>query len=49
MNVIKVLGTQEFMGKEIPTIVGGFGKDCKVVLASDIAKIHEVELKKLMS
>lgn len=39
-NELKVLGTQEFMGKEIPSIVGGFGEDCKVVTDKMVAEIH---------
>lgn len=27
MNKLKVNGTQDFMGKEIPIIEGGFGED----------------------
>ena len=42
---IEVLGTKEFLGKEIPVIEGGFGEGEKVVLAKTIAEIHEVELK----
>lgn len=45
MNELKVNGTQEFMGININTIEGGFGKDERLVLAKDIAKIHNVELK----
>ena len=45
MKELKVNGTQEFMGKEIKVIEGGFGEDCKVVLARDIAIIHNLDLK----
>lgn len=41
-NELKVLGTQEFMGREIPSIVGGFGEDCKVVTDKMVAEIHGV-------
>ena len=44
---IEITGVQEFLGKEIPVIVGGFGEGEKVVLAKTIAEIHEVELKKV--
>lgn len=44
---IEVIGTQEFLGKQIPVIEGGFGEGEKVVLAKTIAEIHEVELRKL--
>lgn len=47
MNGLQVIGTQEFMGKEIPVIAGGFGEDCKVILAKTIAEIHGVELKEI--
>lgn len=42
---IEVTGMQEFSGKEIPVIEGGFGEGEKVVLAKTIAEIHEVELR----
>lgn len=45
MNELIVKGKQEFMGKEIPVIYGGFGEGQKVVLARDIAEIHNTELK----
>ena len=44
---IEVIGVQEFLGKDIPVIEGGFLEDGKVVLAKTIAEIHEVELKKI--
>lgn len=47
MNELKVKGTQDFMGKEIPVVEGGFGESQKVILAKTIAKIHEVELKEI--
>lgn len=42
---IEITGVQEFLGKEIPVIEGGFGEGEKVVLAKTIAEIHEVELR----
>ena len=44
MNELKINGTQEFMGMDIPIITGGFGEKCKTVLAKTVAEIHEVEL-----
>ena len=42
---IQIKGTINFMGKEIPNVYGGFGDNKKVVLAKNIAEIHEVETK----
>ena len=42
---IEITGVQEFLGKEIPVIEGGFGEGEKVVLAKTIAEIHEIELR----
>ena len=42
-----VKGTQEFLGKEIPVIEGGFGEGQKVILAKTIAEIHEKEVKEI--
>ena len=42
---LEVKGTQEFLGKEIPVIYGGFGTNQKVVLAKTIAEIHGMETK----
>ena len=39
-NELIVKGTQEFLGKEIPVIEGGFGEGQKVILAKTVAKIH---------
>lgn len=44
---IKLNGIQEFMGKEIPIIEGGFGDNCKVILAKTVAEIHEDEVKNI--
>lgn len=46
-NKISIQGYTEFLGKQVPNIYGGFGKDNKCILASDIAKIHEVETKEI--
>lgn len=43
--LVKVQGTQQFMGKEIPVVLGGFGENCKVMLAKTIAEIHKMETK----
>ena len=42
-----VKGKQEFLGKEIPVIEGGFGEGKKVILAKTIAEIHDVEVKEI--
>lgn len=47
MKELIIKGIQEFMGKEIPVIEGGFGEGQKVVLAKTIAEIHGVELKEI--
>lgn len=44
MNELKVIRTQDFMGKEVQVIEGGFSKDSKVILAKTIAEIHGVRL-----
>lgn len=44
-NEIRITGTQAFMGKEIPVVLGGFGEGQKVMLAKIVAEIHEVETK----
>ena len=46
-NELKVNGKQEFMGIEIPVVYGGLGEGQKVILAKDVAKIHEMELKEV--
>lgn len=43
-NEIIIKGTQDFMGINIPIIEGGFGENCKVILAKTIADIHGVRL-----
>lgn len=47
MKELKVKGTQEFMGKQIKVIEGGFGEDCKVVSTLQLSLIHDVEIKHL--
>lgn len=47
MNELIVKGKQEFMGIEIPVIYGGFGEGQKVMLARDVAEIHNTELKNI--
>ncbi len=43
MKELKVNGTQEFMGKEIKVIEGGFGEDCKVIIDKQLSEIHNME------
>lgn len=45
MNELKVVGTQEFMGVELPVIEGGFGEGLRVMTAHMIAQIHGVSVK----
>lgn len=45
MNEIIVTGKQEFLGKQVPIIKGGFGENQKCVLVNTIAEIHGVETK----
>lgn len=47
MNQLQVLGTQTFMGIEIPIIEGGFGENQKVILAKTVAEIHDQPLRKV--
>ena len=47
MNELQVKGTQEFLGKTIKVIEGGFGENQKVILAKTIAEIHETDLKRV--
>lgn len=47
MNNILVKGVQNFLGKEIPIVEGGFSENQKVMLAKTIAEIHETEIKKV--
>ena len=45
MNEIKVTGKQEFMGLDIPVILGGFGEGKKCISDKTIAEIHGMEPK----
>lgn len=45
MNKLMVNGTKNIEGKEVKVIEGGFGKNQKCILASDVATMHEVETK----
>ena len=47
MNEIKVIGKQEFMGREIQVIEGGFGENQRIITVKQIAEIHEVEMKRI--
>lgn len=44
MNEIKVTGKQEFMGLDIPVILGGFGEGKKCISDKTIAEIHGVKV-----
>lgn len=46
-NEIIVKGVQNFMGIEVPVIEGGFGENCKVILAKTVAEIHEMKVKEV--
>ena len=43
-NEVQITGTQAFMGKEIPVVLGGFGEGQKVMLASTVAEIHGMKV-----
>lgn len=43
MNELQILGKQPFMGKEIPIVLGGFGKDKKCICDKTIAEVHGME------
>lgn len=45
MNELKVTGKQDFMGKEIPVVLGGFGVGKKCISDKTIAEIHGMEIK----
>lgn len=45
MNKLKIKGTQNFLGINIPVIEGGFGEDQKVILVKTVSEIHEMEVK----
>lgn len=40
MNKLKVNGKQNFMGKEIPVVLGGFGEGKKCICDKTVAEIH---------
>lgn len=44
MNILTVKGTQNFMGKEIPVVAGGFGENAKCVSDKTVAEIHKMEV-----
>lgn len=44
INQIIVNGTQEFMGKTIPVLEGGFSENCRIISAKEIANIHDMRL-----
>lgn len=39
--IITVTGTQPFMGKEIPVVLGGFGPNARCVCDKTVAEIHD--------
>jgi len=43
-STLAVNGTQQFMGRIIPIVYGGFGSDQKCMCDKTIAEIHEVRL-----
>ena len=43
MNDLIVNGKQNFMGKEIPVVIGGFGEGKKCICDKTIAEIHDME------
>ena len=45
MNSLQVTGKQNFMGKDIPVVLGGFGEDKKCLSDKTIAEIHGIEAK----
>lgn len=47
MNELKISGTQNFMGINIPVIEGGFGENCKAITTKTISEIHGVEIKRI--
>lgn len=42
---VLIEGRQEFMGKEIPVISGGFGEGRKCICDKTVAEIHGIEIK----
>lgn len=47
MNKLIVKGTQNFMGKEIPVVAGGFGENAKCVSDKTVAEIHKMEMRNI--
>ena len=47
MNELKVTGRQEFMGLEIPVVLGGFGEGKKCISDKTVAEIHGMEMFKV--
>ncbi len=45
MNDIRVTGKQEFMGLDIPVVLGGFGDGKKCISDKTIAEIHGMEMR----
>lgn len=43
VNELQILGKQPFMGKEIPIVLGGFGKDKKCICDKTIAEVHGIK------
>lgn len=41
---VKVKGTQDFMGKEIPVVEGGFGEGKKCICDKTISEIHGMQM-----
>lgn len=44
MNELIVSGKQNFMGKEIPVVLGGFGEGKKCICDKTIAEIHDIKM-----
>lgn len=38
---------QEFIGKEIPVVYGGFGENQKCISDKTVAELHNIETKKV--
>ena len=47
MNELKVIGIQNFMGLEIPVVLGGFGEGKKCISDKTVAEIHGMEMFKV--
>ena len=44
-ELIKINGTRKINGKEVKVIEGGFGENCKILFAKQIAEIHDMKVK----